>query len=124
MSKKPIHARLNELLGLFEDKPIDMVRKTNLPKSSISLYLSGQRVPRQDKLSIIADAYNIDVAWLMGYDVPIKSEFTIEMAKTDAALSNMNERVKSYALKLAELSNDNQELIMQMIDKLQDKKGE
>lgn len=36
----------------------------------------------------------------------------------DIQLTNMDEHIKSYALKLSELSKENQDLIMQMIDKL------
>ncbi len=37
-------------------------------KSALSNYLNGDRVPRQDKIAMIADAFGIDPAWLMGYD--------------------------------------------------------
>ena len=47
-------------------------------------------------------------------------EFTVEDAEKDLALSNMSEIMKSYALKMASLSKENQELIMQMIDRLSD----
>ena len=74
-----------------------------------------------DRIQIIANYLDVSVDYLMtGNEV----EFTVEMAETDLALSNMNKRMKEYALKMAALSNENQELIMQMIDKLQDKKGE
>ena len=63
--------RLNELIGYFGIKQSDMVKRTGLPKSAISMYFSGNRQPRQDKLTIIADAYGVDEAWLMGYDVPM-----------------------------------------------------
>ena len=77
--------------------------------------------PNTKKMQLIADHFNVSVDYLMTGKEP---EFTIEMADTDVALSNMNKRMKEYALKLADLSQENQELIMQMIDKLQDKKGE
>lgn len=74
-----------------------------------------------DRIQIIANYLDLSVDYLMtGKEV----EFTVEMGETDLALSNMNKRMKEYALKMAALSNENQELIMQMIDKLQDKKGE
>lgn len=78
-------------------------------------------VPNTKKIKLIADYFNVSVDYLM---TGKESEFTIEMAKTDVALSNMTDRMKTYALKMAELSDENKEFIMQMIDKLQDKKGE
>ena len=63
--------RLNELMNYFGIKQTDLSKRTGLPKSAISMYVSGNRQPRQDKLTIIADAYGVDEAWLMGYDVPM-----------------------------------------------------
>lgn len=63
--------RLNELMTYFGLKQTDISKKTGIPKSAISMYASGQRTPRQDKLTLIATAYNVDEAWLMGYDVPM-----------------------------------------------------
>ena len=65
--------RLNELLQITGDSQNDMAIKTKIPKSSISHYVNGMREPRQDKLSMIADAYNVNPAWLMGLDVPMES---------------------------------------------------
>ncbi len=42
-------------------------------KSHLSLYLSGKAEPKQDKLSIIGMAFNVNEAWLMGYDVPMEA---------------------------------------------------
>ena len=65
--------RLNESLQITGDSQNDMAIKTKIPKSSISHYVNGMREPRQDKLSMIADAYNVNPAWLMGLDVPMES---------------------------------------------------
>ena len=48
-------------------------------------------------------------------------EFTIEMAQTDVALSNMSERIKIYALKLAELDKTKQDAIFALIDSYEGK---
>lgn len=66
--------RYQELLDYFHVDQMDMVNKTGLPKSSISMYVNGQRNPRQDKITLIAKAYGVQEAWLMGYDVPMFKE--------------------------------------------------
>jgi len=66
--------RLNELMNYFGIKQSDIAKRTGLPKSALSMYINGNRKPRQDKLTIIADAYGINEAWLMGYDVPMFRE--------------------------------------------------
>lgn len=61
--------RILELLEITGDTQADMVRKTGIDKSAISHYINGQREPRQDKIIAIANAYNLNPAWLMGLDV-------------------------------------------------------
>ena len=67
------NSRLKELLKIFGDTQADMVRKTGIEKSAISNYINGRREARQDKLILIANAYNVNPGWLMGLDVPMKS---------------------------------------------------
>lgn len=40
-------------------------------RSDISQYVAGKTEPRQEKLMLLSEALNVDVAWLMGYDVPM-----------------------------------------------------
>lgn len=64
--------RLYELMAKFGVNQSDIVKRTKIPKSSLSMYLAGTRIPKQDKISLIARAYNISETWLMGYDVPMR----------------------------------------------------
>lgn len=64
--------RLKELMDYYDLAQADICLKTSLPKSVVSLYVNGKRKPRIDKLDRIAKAYDVDVAWLMGYNVPMK----------------------------------------------------
>lgn len=50
---------------------------TGISRSSISEWLSGKYEPKQDKIFIIANALNVDEAWLLGLDVPIERKSTI-----------------------------------------------
>lgn len=61
--------RLHELMSALNIKQNDIADKTGLNKSTISNYCNGNRVPNQTNLAIIADAFNISPAWLMGYEV-------------------------------------------------------
>lgn len=67
--------RLQELLDLLDISAAEMSRATGIPKSSISMWLSGERTMRQDKIGIISSHYHIDPSWLMGYDVPIHRDY-------------------------------------------------
>ena len=40
-----------------------------MDRSGLSQYISGRNEPRQDKLTALAQALNVDETWLMGYDI-------------------------------------------------------
>lgn len=79
--------RFQELLEYFQIDQTDIVNKTGIPKSSISMYVNGQRKPRQDKLTTIADAYGVQESWLMGYDVPMFKGNEHEKQKENLGIS-------------------------------------
>ena len=51
-------------------KQSDLCKITGIPKSSMSLYLSGAYEPKQDKIYAMAKALDVSTEWLMGYDLP------------------------------------------------------
>ena len=61
--------RLKQALELNNMKPIELSLKTNIDKSLISNYLSGNYKAKQDNLSKMAEVLNVSETWLMGYDV-------------------------------------------------------
>ncbi len=73
--------RLSIALSYNNMKPIDLVNKTKISKALISGYLNGKYKAKQDKLTKIANALNVNEAWLMGYDVPIASPTSINLNK-------------------------------------------
>ena len=88
MGRKNTSDRLKELMSMNNWKQVDLIQKTRIPKSAISQYISGKRLPRQDKLTIIANACNVSEAWLMGYDVPMRKEIA---EAHNAGSNNYNE---------------------------------
>lgn len=71
--------------------------------------------PNTAKIQLIADFFNVSLDYLMNGKEP---EYSIEMATIDVELSNMSDRLKEYALKLANLPKDKQEHVMSLIDML------
>ena len=67
---------------------VDLCQRTGIPKSSMSMYLSGERSPRQNWLSQNAEKFNISEAWLMGYDVPMERTDSL----SDETLSQKDKR--------------------------------
>lgn len=66
--------RLSKALDIRGIKQVELSRKTGINKSAISQYCAGSFKPKQKKLFIIANALNVDEAWLMGLDVPMERE--------------------------------------------------
>ena len=86
--KKDTSTRLQELMHIKNINQVDLCQRTGIPKSSTSMYLSGERSPRQNRLSQIAEKFNISEAWLMGYDVPMERTDSL----SDETLSQKDKR--------------------------------
>ncbi len=65
-------SRINKALAIRGMKQVDLSEKTGIPKSAISQYCAGSFKPKQQRLFLIAEALNVDEAWLMGLDVPME----------------------------------------------------
>ena len=68
--------RIEYALRIKGMKRTELCRLADVPKSSLSLYLSGAYEPKQDRIYDMAKALNVSEAWLMGYDVPMEREMT------------------------------------------------
>ena len=107
---------------------LERIKETAREKKNISLtvleqelgYSNGSLAKAKDipssRISEISNYLDVSMDYLM---TGKESEFTIEMAEKDVALSKMNERLKTYALKLAELPKEKQDQIMSLIDMLE-----
>ena len=73
---KPIDTfqnRLQKAMNIRNMKQVDLVEKTSLDKTLLSKYLSGISNARQDKLTALAEALQVNEIWLMGYNIPMES---------------------------------------------------
>lgn len=130
--------RINQLMETLGVTQSDIVKRTNLTKSSVSNYVSGKREPRQEAIYKISSAYNINPAWLMGYDVEMKensvspkqkdeSEKLAEPKMLDIEISHSEEfrnymHIAQYFYKFSKLSEGQKNLICEMIDNLNGEK--
>ena len=64
--------RIAEALAIRGMKQSELCKLANIPKSSLSLYLSDAYEPKQDRIFLMAQVLNVNEAWLMGYDVPME----------------------------------------------------
>ena len=78
--------RIAQALAIKGMKQSELCERAKVPKSSLSLYLSGAYEPRQERIYEMATALDVDPVWLMGYDVPMektKKDSTNELPLTD-----------------------------------------
>ena len=66
--------RIAKALKIREMKQADLCKLAKVPKSSLSLYLSGAYEPKQSRIYDIAKVLKVDEAWLLGYDVPMEKQ--------------------------------------------------
>ena len=90
-------------------KQSELCKLANVPKSSLSLYLSGAYEPKQDRIYAMAKALNVDEAWLMGYDVPMEKE------KISPEEPKLSEGEKIMLDLFRRVPNEQQQLVLQMI---------
>lgn len=121
MYKLSTNDRLQELANTYGITQVEMCKRTGIPKSTMSLYWNGKRVPKQNILTLIADAYNVQEAWLMGYDVPMrKDESQIELGKSFKELYD-NLELQNALVKLSKLQPNDQEMVVNLINSLYEK---
>lgn len=66
MQEEKFGTRLNRVLTLKNMKPVELSRKTGIPKPGISQYLSNRCVPKGKNLTIIAEVLNVSIDYLLG----------------------------------------------------------
>lgn len=69
-----IAERIKQGLEIREMKQSDLVERTRISKGALSSYISGRYVPKQNNIYLIAEALNVNEAWLMGADVPMNRQ--------------------------------------------------
>lgn len=96
--------RLKQIMGERGLKQVDILEAckpycekyhVQLKKNDLSQYVSGKVEPKQDKLSILGLALNVNEVWLMGYNVPAGREELAQLEQKlqhEAAACEMFER--------------------------------
>ncbi|WP_304153664.1 helix-turn-helix domain-containing protein [Megamonas hypermegale] len=124
-----ISSRLKKALETKNLKQTDLVKLTGLGKSAISQYISGKVTPKQDKISIIAKALNINELWLMGIednmyatkadDLPeltAKDERDIKKKLDEAIASLNNKEALMFDGEPVEMDDETRELLKSSLE--------
>ena len=99
--------RIEKALSIRNMKQSELSKLANVPKSSLSLYLSGAYEPKQDRIYRIAETLNISEYWLMGYDVP--------MERNNITSTELTGREKDMLGIFRRIPEKQQTILMQML---------
>ena len=105
--------RIEQGLRIKGMRQADLCKLAKIPKSSLSLYLSGAYEPKQDRIYLIAKALNVNEAWLMGFDVPMERTKEKNYSPSEAQLTEEEQKLlESYH----RLSSEIKKLLVETID--------
>lgn len=94
--------RFIEAMKIRGMRQTDIADKSGLDKAQISQYKNGKHEPMQDALHKLATALNVNVAWLMGHDVPMEMNEQ-ELKQKFAACELIEKCYGSKAYQLVEM---------------------
>lgn len=85
--------RLKEIMRLRRLRQVDVVEMARpycekynriLKKNALSQYVNDKAEPKRDMIALLAEALNVDDAWLLGYDVPMERKTpTIDIGESE-----------------------------------------
>lgn len=102
--------RIEKALMIRKMKQAELCKLADVPKSSLSLYLSGAYEPKQDRIYRMAIALNVSETWLMGYDVPMERDEI-----TSSYSINLTDREKIMLDLFREIPELQQKILIQII---------
>ena len=94
--------RIKEMMHILGVSQAEISAKTGLAKSTVSMYVNGLREPKQDGIALISNAFHIDPAWLMGYDVSMDAK--TKKDEDQAELGRLMMKNPSRALEVLSLT--------------------
>ena len=112
---EPCAARIKKALSLRNMTQTELCARAKISKSSLSEYLSGKYVPRQDKVFILAQALNVDPVWLWGYDVPMEKKDEPEEKKSPPTGPQLSEGEKLMLELFRRIPEDRQQAALDLL---------
>ena len=104
-SKSSLKSRLYEAMTIRGKKAVDLTRDLEIPKSAVSQYLSGKSQKMDsERLYAIAKYLDVDEPWLLGYDVPMKSN-TETKKEQPTGYDGLSDKKKAFISKVMQMSD-------------------
>lgn len=70
--------RIKKLMDTYHVTVADISERTGLNRTTIWKYINDKQAPRQNKIYILASKFGVNPAWLLGYDVPMRLEDSVD----------------------------------------------
>ena len=71
--------RFNELLNQTPKSRTTIAEEFGVAKQTISAWATGQSSPRTPVVSSLADYFDVNLEWLVGYDVPMRPDRSLNL---------------------------------------------
>lgn len=101
-----IKDRLKKALEVRQLMPAELAKKSGIDKGSISRYLKGDYLPKQNKIGAMAEALNVSPSWLMGYDVTMEGNLIQSEIQVDKLSPENQTRLLAYYQALVDSQGD------------------
>lgn len=111
MASETCAKRLRTALSVRGLRQSELCRKTGIPKSALSQYLSGAFEPKQDRIALLAHALDVSEAWLMGFDVPMERDIPTP--------ENLTSEESALLAEFRSLSDEKQSLLLKLLETMQ-----
>lgn len=120
-SKSSLKSRLYEAMTIRGKKAVDLTRDLQIPKSAVSQYLSGKSQNMDsERLYAIAKYLDVDEPWLLGFDVPMKSntETKKEQPTEYDGLSENRKALIDFAMSISDAKAEKFLRLLQSIEEV------
>lgn len=122
ISKSSLKDRLYEAMTIKGKKAVDLTRDLNIPKSAVSQYLSGKSQKMDsERLYAIAKYLDVDEPWLLGYDVPMKSN-TETKKEQPINFDGLSDERKEFINKVRQMSDAEFDRLKQILSLVENTK--
>lgn len=114
--EKSAMERIRYLIDQFCDgSQQQFVDKTQINKASVSQYVNGKNVPSNITAAKIAGIFNVNPAWLMGFDVPMERPADIAIQEPSSLSPQEMELVRVFR----SFNNEGREKVMDYVQLLE-----
>lgn len=88
-----------------------LAEQIGMSKQAISAYITGVRNPKRPVISVMAEALNVSVLWLMGYDAP-------KHAPSEPRSDGHSQKIEALTELLRQIPDDKLDIVIEMLKPL------